>query len=208
MGSVANLKGTLGRPANPEARALRRDQILAGARACFLRKGFHAATTAEIAAEARVSVANLYQYFPTKNDLIHALVEEDLEQDLAIVRMVDEARTIREGLELTTALIATDPVLLQQTQLRLEILAEASRNPSISEVVQRADRRMVSAMASLIRRRREAGEVVADLDPEVAAHLILALFDGLIGRFSFRDVDPQVLSAAADRMILAAFGSE
>ena len=44
----------LGRPVNSEARAQRRAQILDGARACFLRKGFHAATTAEISAEAGV----------------------------------------------------------------------------------------------------------------------------------------------------------
>ena len=88
MTRESNQRRALGRPVNSEARAVRRAQILDGARACFLRKGFHAATTAEISAEAGVSVANLYQYFPAKDDLVQALIEDDLAEDLALVRVV------------------------------------------------------------------------------------------------------------------------
>ena len=147
---------TLGRPINSEARAQRRAQILDGARACFLRKGFHAATTAEISAEAGVSVANIYQYFPAKDDLVKALIEDDLAEDLALVRVVEEAGSLREGLETIGVLLAAEPAYVEQTRLKLEIVAEAARNPVIAAVVEDADAKMVKAMAALLERRQHA----------------------------------------------------
>lgn len=195
----------LGRPANPEARALRREQILAGARACFARRGFHAATTAEISAEAGVSVANLYQYFPTKDDLVQALVEEDLASDLALLQMIDEAGPLSEGIARSTNIILFDPTMKDYCRLRLEILAEAARNPSIAGIVRRADNRMIAALAKLIEHRQRLGEIGADTQPVTAATLILSLYDGLLGRLALGEGDPVELGRAADQIVLAAF---
>jgi len=195
----------LGRPVNSEARAQRRAQILDGARACFLRKGFHAATTAEISAEAGVSVANLYQYFPAKDDLVKALIEDDLAEDLALVRLVEEAGSLREGLEKIGVLLAADPDYVEQTRLKLEIVAEAARNPVIAAVVEEADAKMVKAMAALLERRQKAGEVREDADVLIIAHLILALYDGLYGRLVFSSENAAAMTLAANQMIIAAF---
>lgn len=197
----------LGRPANPEARAQRRALIIKGAQACFLRKGFHAATTAEISAEAGVSVANLYQYFPTKDDLVQALVEDDLAEDLALVRLVDEAGSLREGLARIDTTLATEPDYAEQTRLKLEIIAEAARNPKIAAVVEAADARMVAAMVNMLERRQQAGEVRADADPTVIAQLILALYDGLYGRLAYCGADQAVMTRAASMMIVDAFSN-
>ena len=206
MVSTAPRSPASGRPANPEARAQRRENILAGAFRCFVRKGFHAATTAEISAEAGVSVANLYQYFPSKDDLIKALVQADLAIDLELVRMVDAADTLAEGLEHTTRMLVTDPDLLSGARLRREILAEAGRNPVIAEEVRRAAAQMVDAIVQLIVRRQRAGEVRNDVSPETAAELILSMYDGLASRLAFGGGDPAVLARAADQMILTSFG--
>jgi AcrR family transcriptional regulator len=197
----------LGRPANPEARAQRRAQIIEGARTCFLRKGFHAATTAEISAEAGVSVANLYQYFPTKDDLVQALIENDLAEDLALVRLVDEAGSLREGLARIDTLLATEPDYAEQTRLKLEIIGEAARNPHIAAVVKAADARMVEAMITLLERRQQAGEVRRDADPAVIAELILALYDGVYGRLSFSGADQAGITRAASQMIIDALAN-
>ncbi len=195
----------LGRPVNSEARAQRRAQILDGARACFLRKGFYAATTAEISAEAGVSVANLYQYFPAKDDLVKALIEDDLAEDLALVRLVEEAGSLREGLEKIGVLLAADPDYVEQTRLKLEIVAEAARNPLIAAVVEEADAKMVKAMATLLERRQREGEVRKDADVLVISHLILSLYDGLYGRLVFSSENAVAMTLAANQMIIAAF---
>jgi AcrR family transcriptional regulator len=201
---IPNASATLGRPINPEARARRREQILAGARTCFLRKGFHAATTAEISAEAGVSVANLYQYFPAKDDLVKALIEEDLAEDLALVAMVGKARTLREGLDGIAVFLAA-PELAEQSRLKLEIVAEAARNPEIAAVVKASDAKVTAAMIELLTRLQAAGELRRDANVALVAEMILSLFDGLYGRLGFGSGNPSVLVHAANQMIIDAF---
>ena len=186
---------------------MRREQILRGARACFRRKGFHAATTAEISAEAGVSVANIYQYFPDKEHLILALIEEDLTADLDLVSMVDAAGSFRKGLEMTSRLILSDPAMVEDSLLRLEILAEASRNPAIAKVVQRTDDHLVGALTGLI----ERYQAKVELDPAIrardAARLIVSLYDGLIGRRGFGEAEDTALIHAADLFVTRALAA-
>lgn len=53
----------------------RRTQILMGAAQVFAEKGFHKATTKEIAKAAGVSEGTIYNYFDNKRDLLVAMVE-------------------------------------------------------------------------------------------------------------------------------------
>ncbi len=54
----------------------RRSRILSGARAAYLRFGFERASMADIAAGAGVSRTALYHYFPGKEDVLRAVVDE------------------------------------------------------------------------------------------------------------------------------------
>jgi len=54
----------------------RRAQILEAAAALFSEKGFHSATTKEIAAAAGVSEGTLYNYFKDKRDLLISIAKE------------------------------------------------------------------------------------------------------------------------------------
>lgn len=53
----------------------RRTQILLGAAQVFVEKGFHKATTKEIARTAGVSEGTIYNYFDTKRELLVALMD-------------------------------------------------------------------------------------------------------------------------------------
>jgi AcrR family transcriptional regulator len=53
----------------------RRMQILMGAAQVFVEKGFHKATTKEIAKAAGVSEGTIYNYFDTKRELLVALMD-------------------------------------------------------------------------------------------------------------------------------------
>jgi len=195
---------TLGRPVNEKARALRREQILVGARMCVLRKGFHAATTAEISAMAKVSVANLYQYFPTKDDLVRALIDADLTSDLELLRIIEAAGSFREGLGMATRVVAEGADVEQESRLRLEILAEASRNPAVAAVVKAADNRLVGALGELISRYQGRGELSDEFAPTIAARVLISIYDGLVGRLAFGLDDTEQLLAAVDRFVLQA----
>lgn len=196
-----------GRPVDPDARAARIRQILEGARRCFLRKGFHASSTAEISAEAGVSVANLYQYFPTKDDLVLALVEDDLRNDLEIVALVGRAPSLREGLEAADAAMYRDAGFADLSRLRLDVLTEASRNPAVTAAVRAAEDKMVSAIAALLERARAQGEIDTRIEPRAAAALILSLTDGIGCRFAFQAAGVEKLGEAGNLFILRALGA-
>ena len=55
--------------------AARRDSIREAAERVFVRRGFDGATIQEIADEAGVSAGNIYRYFDSKADLIHAVTQ-------------------------------------------------------------------------------------------------------------------------------------
>src|SRR5260370_34414522 len=71
-----------------EARAARRDQIIAAAAECFARAGYHATTMAGIAEAAGGSKGTPYLYFPGKEALFIALYEE---RDCGLAARVDAA---------------------------------------------------------------------------------------------------------------------
>lgn len=54
-----------------------RQRILRAAHALFASKGFHRTTTAELAAEAKVSMGQLYRQFSSKNDVVLEVVREN-----------------------------------------------------------------------------------------------------------------------------------
>lgn len=58
------------------ARAARREEILAAARAVFSRQGFRGTTIADIAEEAGIALGTIYLYFPSKEDVFAALNQE------------------------------------------------------------------------------------------------------------------------------------
>ena len=60
-------------------RDARREQILAAARRCFLRDGFHATSMQDLFAEADLSAGAVYSYFASKDDVITAIAEENLQ---------------------------------------------------------------------------------------------------------------------------------
>jgi AcrR family transcriptional regulator len=189
----------LGRPRDDEARAARRQKILEGARACFVQKGFHASSIAMIGEEAGVSVANIYQYFETKDDLIVALVEEELKADLAVVRLLEDAPNLHGGLNDAVSRLLSVAETQSAVQLRLEVLAESFRNPVIAAVVKRGEKLIIAVLARILAAAQARGEVRADLDPLKSASFIQALCDGLLCRLP---VSPRPLREVSDEALI------
>jgi AcrR family transcriptional regulator len=63
-------------------KADRTERIIAAASGMFRRDGFDAARMEAIAAEAEVSPGTVYNYFPTKGDLLVAIVSREVEEVL------------------------------------------------------------------------------------------------------------------------------
>ena len=157
----------------------RRDQILSAAMKCFVENGFHGSSMAELAKRARMSVGHIYHYYESKDAIIEAIVDRDIEEapgmldafsgaDHLVAAMMDRLdETVERHLERDRA------------ALRLEILAEAARNPRIAEKLHSAD-----AVARNRLTRALAGRLSSLGPGEVADRVeaIAAIFQGLIVR--------------------------
>lgn len=75
------------------------DQVIAGARAVFMREGFEGASVDEIARDAGVSKATLYSYFPDKQHLfLEVLKQECAAQSEVDVLFKQTGLTVEEKL--------------------------------------------------------------------------------------------------------------
>lgn len=158
----------------------RRQQVLEAASDAFRRRGFHAASMAEIAKLAGMSPGHIYNLFENKDEIIAAIVERDCAD---IVRRIGELQ--QEGDVLQAMLRETENAIDESTQvasaaLELEVLAEAGRNPRLAAVVH-ANEAVVHAKAlGLIRQSLgPAADHLPDGEIQGRALLLAALFSGL-----------------------------
>lgn len=136
--------------------AERRETLVEAALPVFGRRGFHAASTVEIAEAAGISQAYLFRLFPTKVDLFVAAADEGSRRMLATFREASEQAGHGEGEQLEamgkayTGLVERDrDVLLIQLQSQVASPAE----PKIREGMQKCFRQIYELVSS----RAEAG---------------------------------------------------
>jgi len=77
----------------------KREQIIEGAKRCFMTLGFEACSVSEIAAEAGVSKGTLYVYFEDKEALFGAMCEHERTRMLSFARQeLDQAPSLETAL--------------------------------------------------------------------------------------------------------------
>lgn len=171
---------------------VRRRQILDAAVEVFRRRGFHAASMAEIAKTFGMSAGHIYNYFDSKEAIIEAIVARDIDEFLTLTaQMQGEADLRHEMVERVDE--GTDRRLdADHASLQIEIVAEASRNPKVADMVRRADATVRRRLIELVR--AAARGPVDEADLVARAELLLALFEGLMLRTLRQpDIDRQAL---------------
>ena len=179
-----------------EGVAEKRERILDAAIACVRGAGFHAASMAEIAQAAGLSVGQIYRYFDNKEAIIAALVERraaDLRKTFASLDATpgDLLTAMVEGLpgNIDHALEA------DRIALDLEILAEAARNPAVGRIVRQAEAAHEAHALRVLSRLRKPGWTDEDL--QIRSELLHILFEGLQTRSLRRgEIDRQAIARA------------
>jgi AcrR family transcriptional regulator len=115
-----------------ERRARTRAALLRAAGRVFAEHGFHQATLEAVAAEAGVSKGALYHYFPSKEQLFLALLEDRLGAGLSDIEAVvaergTDSKHLGAATETFLRRVNSDPRWLP---LLLEFLAYGSRDPA------------------------------------------------------------------------------
>lgn len=158
--------------------SLRQEQILAAITSIFLRHGFHGASMRDICAAADMSPGALYRYFPSKEHLIDAVVEQHHARWANAFRQAGLAGGFFDALDYLTA-CALDEEEVASLPLWLEIAAEAARNPRIASV-RRAHYEVLSdLLADLAAQAVASGELNTQTNARDVAAVVLSAFDGL-----------------------------
>lgn len=199
-------KKQIGRPVDIDARADRRKQILDGARICFAQKGFHPTNMLQIAQIAKVSSANIYQYFKSKEEMIIALIDEDLKSDIEIIKEIASANDLKSGLFSIVEKFSKDDGLFKIMQLRLEVLAEGLRNEHVAKVLVKSELETINALANVIETAQNRGEVSKNIIPQDAALIILSSADGILSRLFMNVKTKEEIGASFIRFIGGALG--
>jgi AcrR family transcriptional regulator len=179
------------RPVKELRDQLRRGQIVSAAQNCVVRHGFHAASMGQIAAEAQMSVGQIYRYFPSKEAIVHAIVERIVAKRLQWMLNRDKQVNFAAVLAHRESFRPRDEDEHSDRILMLEITAEATRNPAVAEIVREADRRIRSQAVELVR-----GTYPELTEPEAAVRVefMSVLAEGTASRYVTDPVsDPALL---------------
>ncbi len=171
-----------------------RQGILAAAHELFLCKSYDETTVEEIAAHAELAVGTLYNYFPSKGELLLCLIAES------------DDRYLREG----QALIARPAACAEAALTEIMVLATEHcirqlgksiwRQVSASEIINGASRfgrqyavttaKHEQLVIDMMRALQVRGDVRPDIDPQDAGHFLFSMKSKLFMNFVADDSMP------------------
>ena len=196
-----------GRPKREDHAQAQRERILDAARRCFVEQGFHAASMASIADTAGMSAGLIYRYFDSKNAIILAIIESQLDERR---ERIDSLRDIDQLGERVLALheawrSGEDSGM--NAALFLEMSAEATRDAQIAAALNASDEEGSRQFTDWMRREAAQRGLQPDDTELQARRLILQCFiEGLALRAVRQpDLDPAIIAAAIHRLLPRVF---
>jgi AcrR family transcriptional regulator len=164
-----------------------RELIADAARRLFAERGFEAVPVSEIAREAEVSEATVFNYFPTKEDLFYHRLEAFEEELLSSVRDRRPGESVLDafGRFLTAPrglLAARDPKQVEHLGAITRVITES---PALLAREQQIYATYSDALANLLA--TETGASLGDLEPWLVAHTLIGLHQAAVD-YSRREI--------------------
>jgi len=157
----------------------RRQQILAGARACFARHGYEGATVRRLEEEIGLSRGAIFHHFRDKESLFLAVAEDDAAAMVATVARNGLVQVMRDLLD-RAADTTGDGEVAGGLGSQLEVSRRLRTDPEFAQRwAARADA-IAAATRERLTRQREAGVLRSDVDLAVLAQFLELAYDGLV----------------------------
>nr|WP_249148954.1 TetR/AcrR family transcriptional regulator [Bradyrhizobium manausense] len=164
------------RKVDPVKHEQKRRDILDAAFRCFIKDGFHGASTTDICAAAKISPGHLYHYFPSKEAIVEAMVDMGLE---SAAREFGKISAAPDFIEALIDYLERGSLRHRTAQvLSLDALAEAARNPQFAGIVEKHASVSRNLLVDFIGTAQRQGQIDPDLDPAATANILLAVIDG------------------------------
>lgn len=184
----------------------RREDILRAARAVAAEQGLAAVQIVPVAERAGIAAGTVYRYFPTKADLVEALLTAAGEQDIAAVRSAaSEAPGPLSAL--AGAILTFAAGAARRPRLFAAMLSEPGERDAAGGFIYRTA--MIAEFEKAIGAAIAAGHLPAQ-DARMAAAAVLGTLIECAGRFSMpgelEPPDPRPLAQSAGLLALRALG--
>lgn len=156
----------------------KREAILKGAKAVFLKHGFGGASMDQVAAAASVSKMTVYRHFGSKEDLFAGVITDLCQQ--IVTEEIDEifARAPREALRAFARKMTGIVFARDTTELHRIVIAESRRFPKLGRLFyETGPQACIDALEDYFRRHRDDPELKV-ADPRRAAEEFLELLRG------------------------------
>lgn len=175
-----------------EKRELQSRRILRAATVCFVRSGFQGASMQEICREADMSPGALYRYFPSKEAIIEAIVDEARKNDAEILTEMAGCDDVVEGI---VQAFYNHLRLTEESGLRplfVEIRAEAMRNETVRDTCQQNEDHVRESFRQYLETARRDGRIDPIVSVDAVVTVLMSVGEGLI----MADLSDRELSAA------------
>jgi AcrR family transcriptional regulator len=143
----------------------------------FAKKGFSATTTDEIARKAKVSKGLIFSHFPTKQNILLAILDEELHRFLPRTEENDDARTPKEKfisfINVWLGLLENEPLLVRLS-LRLNL------DDGWRKIVQRKGKQYIDLY---LNRMRNLLIQLGSTKPDLDCYLLAVFFDGIAANY-------------------------
>lgn len=161
----------------------RRRQILAAARACFVRDGFHATSMQDILREANLSAGAIYRYFPSKEAIVAAIAKEAIAQvadAFAATLQTDPLPPLDDLLAAPLTAIDRMEAGDQLMTIIIQVWGEAVRNRLLRDEMTGVIGRVIDTIGAIVRRYQVAGAIDPAAEPRRVARVLIGLAHGYI----------------------------
>lgn len=181
LGQVDKPTGQSDRPSSAEQGAATRAAIIDATVALIGELGWGQVTMRKIAARAGVPHGAINYHFQGKDDLLRkAAVAGTLQALAEPLAMARAAGGIQEMFEGTIGWFMSGGLQDPSVALLLETARQSSRDPALREPLTAEMRKFRVALAELVRRGQEDGDVNRDAPASGVATMVAALLDGLL----------------------------
>lgn len=158
----------------PPARRVRRETMVAAAREMFIAHGYGQTAMSAVAAKVGGSKTTLWAYFPSKEALFEAVVDDLVERFGSLIENVpleggDVEATLRQFGRAVAETVASSEVL----GVNRMVIGEAGRFPELAELYQRkGPGRAQFRLTAFIEMETQAGRLHATDPANAAAHFL------------------------------------
>jgi AcrR family transcriptional regulator len=165
-----------GRRGRPAAGAERRDALVQAAYQCLAMAGFEGLRMRDVAAQVGIDHSSIHHHFPTKQDLVAAVVDHTTRQ-FWLTTPPDGSAVDR----LRGHLAALCQKIVEQPELHVvlrELDLRARRDPELREIIASREEGWRQSLRALLAAAAADGAVTPGVDPTAGAELIIATVKG------------------------------